>query len=114
MEEFLIAANKNRFAWLTLSEISWNQQEGVTALSTENGIKLIFGKEGFAGKLDKWELFYSQVAARKGTDQFHTVDLRFEDQIDRKSTRLNSSHVAISYAVFCLKKKIINQVRNTY
>src|SRR5690625_261308 len=27
--------------------------------------------------------------------------------IDRKSTRLNSSHVAISYAVFCLKKKNI-------
>ena len=26
--------------------------------------------------------------------------------IDRKSTRLNSSHVVISYAVFCLKKKI--------
>src|SRR5437870_10903368 len=28
------------------------------------------------------------------------------DRLDRKSTRLNSSHVAISYAVFCLKKKI--------
>src|SRR5690625_3323633 len=28
--------------------------------------------------------------------------------VDRKSTRLNSSHVAISYAVFCLKKKILN------
>src|SRR5690625_5030632 len=28
-----------------------------------------------------------------------------EDVQDRKSTRLNSSHVAISYAVFCLKKK---------
>src|SRR5699024_11674193 len=27
------------------------------------------------------------------------------DQRDRKSTRLNSSHVSISYAVFCLKKK---------
>src|SRR5690625_6395840 len=27
------------------------------------------------------------------------------DLTDRKSTRLNSSHVAISYAVFCLKKK---------
>src|SRR5207253_6079020 len=26
-------------------------------------------------------------------------------ELDRKSTRLNSSHVAISYAVFCLKKK---------
>src|SRR5207253_6602767 len=30
---------------------------------------------------------------------------RGADAIDRKSTRLNSSHVAISYAVFCLKKK---------
>src|SRR5690606_10568032 len=29
---------------------------------------------------------------------------------DRKSTRLNSSHVKISYAVFCLKKKITNQI----
>src|SRR5699024_12128988 len=30
-----------------------------------------------------------------------------QDQgVDRKSTRLNSSHVSISYAVFCLKKKI--------
>src|SRR5690606_41960125 len=28
-----------------------------------------------------------------------------EDDLDRKSTRLNSSHVKISYAVFCLKKK---------
>src|SRR5690625_2534777 len=27
------------------------------------------------------------------------------DRLDRKSTRLNSSHVAISYAVFCLKQK---------
>src|SRR5207253_6254659 len=28
---------------------------------------------------------------------------------DRKSTRLNSSHVAISYAVFCLKKKTMSE-----
>src|SRR3712207_7922208 len=38
------------------------------------------------------------------------VDVRglvaeFEAVIDRKSTRLNSSHANISYAVFCLKKK---------
>src|SRR5205814_10488266 len=31
------------------------------------------------------------------------------DREDRKSTRLNSSHLGISYAVFCLKKKIIQQ-----
>src|SRR5690625_6826825 len=30
---------------------------------------------------------------------------RYQRELDRKSTRLNSSHVAISYAVFCLKKK---------
>src|SRR5260221_8516831 len=28
-----------------------------------------------------------------------------KDDVDRKSTRLNSSHTVISYAVFCLKKK---------
>src|SRR5699024_3538817 len=33
-----------------------------------------------------------------------SVELR-ESELDRKSTRLNSSHVSISYAVFCLKKK---------
>src|SRR5690625_5822610 len=32
--------------------------------------------------------------------------MNFFEERDRKSTRLNSSHVAISYAVFCLKKKI--------
>src|SRR5690625_6430037 len=32
---------------------------------------------------------------------------------DRKSTRLNSSHVAISYAVFCLKKKILEIMSDT-
>src|SRR5690625_6076067 len=36
-----------------------------------------------------------------------TVGVRscWDRAVDRKSTRLNSSHVAISYAVFCLKKK---------
>src|SRR5207249_9119486 len=33
------------------------------------------------------------------------VLILIETELDRKSTRLNSSHVSISYAVFCLKKK---------
>src|SRR5437870_7163490 len=37
------------------------------------------------------------------------VSSRARRTSDRKSTRLNSSHVAISYAVFCLKKKTIDQ-----
>src|SRR2546430_7964612 len=43
---------------------------------------------------------------RQGVER--TIDVRGavdEDQVDRKSTRLNSSHSQISYAVFCLKKK---------
>src|SRR5207245_10715776 len=35
----------------------------------------------------------------------HTSTPRCDPSIDRKSTRLNSSHGSISYAVFCLKKK---------
>src|SRR5690606_41956297 len=42
-------------------------------------------------------------AARAG--RVHVRHVVGRDDIDRKSTRLNSSHVKISYAVFCLKKK---------
>src|SRR5688572_31552561 len=35
------------------------------------------------------------------------------DEVDRKSTRLNSSHSQISYAVFCLKKKKKNKKQST-
>src|SRR5690606_41898821 len=37
--------------------------------------------------------------------QPEVADLAARIEVDRKSTRLNSSHVKISYAVFCLKKK---------
>src|SRR5690625_6628756 len=47
---------------------------------------------------------------------FRLLDLTSSEMLnlirDRKSTRLNSSHVAISYAVFCLKKK--KDSANTY
>ena len=48
----------------------------------------------------------------KSTGEVMGIDKDFglayaKSQIDRKSTRLNSSHVVISYAVFCLKKKNI-------
>src|SRR5256885_4056640 len=39
-------------------------------------------------------------------------DSRAATQQDRKSTRLNSSHLVISYAVFCLKKKKYEQYLN--
>src|SRR5699024_12787425 len=52
--------------------------------------------EGTREKLDAYEISCDGMKAR----QVQSSDL------DRKSTRLNSSHVSISYAVFCLKKKI--------
>src|SRR5690625_5903174 len=45
------------------------------------------------------------VEAELGEDGRMAVTTHVEYDLDRKSTRLNSSHVAISYAVFCLKKK---------
>src|SRR5690606_41445091 len=44
-----------------------------------------------------------QAFAEAGADCLYAPGIRSEQ--DRKSTRLNSSHVKISYAVFCLKKK---------
>src|SRR2546426_3867625 len=55
------------------------------------------------------------VADRDGNDPDHAAAGHYDDEArlgdeavprrDRKSTRLNSSHLVISYAVFCLKKK---------
>src|SRR5256885_9876334 len=45
-------------------------------------------------------------------DRRKAFDFKTTDR-DRKSTRLNSSHLVISYAVFCLKKKTQNSVIHT-
>src|SRR5437868_7203403 len=56
-------------------------------IATKFGMKMGDGKEGARPQY-----------VRQALDARHTAE-------DRKSTRLNSSHVSISYAVFCLKKK---------
>src|SRR5437588_13120093 len=45
------------------------------------------------------------LSGRLTLRQARARGLEFCGDIDRKSTRLNSSHTVISYAVFCLKKK---------
>src|SRR5690349_23507845 len=47
----------------------------------------------------------SLARRRERQDRPQAEDVAGRPDLDRKSTRLNSSHVEISYAVFCLKKK---------
>src|SRR3712207_8769876 len=69
---------------------------GIDELSEEDKV--------IVGRARRLQRFLSQpffVAA-----QFTGLEGKFVE-LDRKSTRLNSSHANISYAVFCLKKKTI-------
>src|SRR5699024_11763731 len=50
-----------------------------------------------------------EIGIYKGKVDEQTIEIETDEGTDRKSTRLNSSHVSISYAVFCLKKKKINK-----
>src|SRR3989442_7574016 len=52
------------------------------------------------------ELVRAEIAAAHGREVSFVACLDADGlMVDRKSTRLNSSHVRISYAVFCLKNK---------
>src|SRR5688572_33215136 len=48
---------------------------------------------------------FTDQSLRSSADITNALDAPILGAIDRKSTRLNSSHSQISYAVFCLKKK---------
>src|ERR1035441_1689226 len=51
-------------------------------------------------------LIYKEISEKLGIsyETVHTSIRRVYEKLDRKSTRLNSSHLGISYAVFCLQK----------
>src|SRR3712207_7070176 len=67
--------------------------------SDESYIAVVLG-----AKSEDYRFEAAQVALGYGFESFEWRALVEEG--DRKSTRLNSSHANISYAVFCLKKKI--------
>src|SRR5690625_6148686 len=72
------------------------QQEVIDEIAREAGVYdevSAVTEQAMRGELDFKQSLIRRVALLEGLE-------------DRKSTRLNSSHVAISYAVFCLKKKI--------
>src|SRR5439155_27313032 len=53
----------------------------------------------------KMKALLAMFAQGRGQQRFHLEHAKHSLVRDRKSTRLNSSHVAISYAVSCLEKK---------
>src|SRR5258707_8527375 len=59
----------------------------------------------YKGRVKNIEMGLKAMFVDIGLDK--NAFLHFWDALDRKSTRLNSSHANISYAVFCLKKKNI-------
>src|SRR5690242_21224590 len=53
------------------------------------------------------EASHTPVLLVRSADEKTESDTMATITVDRKSTRLNSSHMSISYAVFCLKKKMM-------
>src|SRR5690625_5307441 len=81
------------------------EYEGVRGMFQNMGRRVRGGELGFlpvvVGLAIIWTIFGSLNSAFLSPTNLSNLLM----QRDRKSTRLNSSHVAISYAVFCLKKK---------
>src|SRR5258708_27420792 len=65
----------------------------------------LFRSRGRAGHLAANHRCAVQADGFEGLGKFKLVFADYQLELDRKSTRLNSSHQIISYAVFCLKKK---------
>src|SRR3712207_7403672 len=71
------------------------------------------GRGGGDGGQDG-ELVAAEAGHRvAGAGALQQAGRRVDQQLDRKSTRLNSSHANISYAVFCLKKKKTKTTRRS-
>src|SRR5258708_21392047 len=69
---------------------------------------LFRSRSGFAlmGEIKCRKTSIAMILNEKPRGQARSIEPRLGVSRDRKSTRLNSSHQIISYAVFCLKKKI--------
>src|SRR5690625_5383183 len=81
--------------------------EGFNQVNVDE-LKSEFPDEGMDGIDPRYVINrISSTIIRKKVPSINALDVLRSLKEDRKSTRLNSSHVAISYAVFCLKKKMI-------
>lgn len=79
--DFLTGIRRSKVSDATISEVAWTEDEGIVALTNQNGVKLVFGKGDFANRLRNWEAFYGEIIKQKGIESMQTIDLRFEGQI---------------------------------
>src|SRR5690625_6771494 len=91
--------------------VKWfNNEKGFGFISPSEGGEDLFvhfsaiSGQGFKSLDEGDEVEFTVGQGQKGP-QAQNVSVTRKAEGDRKSTRLNSSHVAISYAVFCLQKK---------
>src|SRR5690625_5820919 len=91
-----------RMDWLSEEKIKLWRFKKISYLESE--IRANLSKINFALKTLK--KFATENQLKPSTTEYKSwgKGTKLTLQLDRKSTRLNSSHVAISYAVFCLKK----------
>src|SRR5690625_6386549 len=92
----------NRF-FLNRSDKLLNLHSFPTRRSSDLGCSTVIAGDDDQDVLQVFPLQYFQNRSTRGARGLAVV-VKAED---RKSTRLNSSHVAISYAIFCMKKKRI-------
>lgn len=78
---FLQKLYQDKAADATISEVVWNPNHGVIALTNNNGVKVIFGKRNFTKRLRKYDAFFRAVIRKEGINRFHSIDLRFDGQI---------------------------------
>src|SRR3712207_3237861 len=100
LARFMIAQSKEVLAWIVEQGVRWQPSLGGTlSLGRTNSFFLGGGR--------------AMLNALYRTAEALGVEVRYDAEVtelDRKSTRLNSSHANISYAVFCLKKKYLGLI----
>src|SRR5699024_5087302 len=110
VEDLTIYGPENRASLVTFNFADVHSHDLSTVLDSE-GVAIRAGHH-CAQPLMKWLEVVATARAsfylynnKEDVDRLVDGLLKAKEYLDRKSTRLNSSHVSISYAVFCLKKK---------
>lgn len=78
MSRFLKALAAHPLSNATISEVAWSKTDGVVAMSSDNGVKLVFGRENPNEVLTNWEAYYTQIVPKVGLGQLAEVDLRYK------------------------------------